>query len=94
MAKRFNLGFINIRINRVRTHVATINFLMLFSLFIDKHGWQLWYLAIPLMLVILSIIDHKKILPQELDHYYKVSPTFQELINDVKIIRKSMRREY
>jgi hypothetical protein len=63
---------------------------MIFSLFIDNHGWHLWYLLIPVGLTLLSVFDHKKILPDELDYYYKVSKTFQELIHDVKDIKKTL----
>lgn len=88
MFQKINWGFINIRINRVKVHVQTINFLMIFSLFIDNNGWHLWYLIVPVILLAVSFFDHKKVLPQELDHYYKVSPTFQGLLKDVAEIKK------
>ena len=85
-------GKLNLRIARNRMFLTLFQFLMISYLFIVERGWQWWYLLMIPIMILLNILDVKKIYPKEVNFGNQQSKIFMTLVQDVKDIKDDLQK--
>jgi len=94
--KHMNLGVLKIWQNRIASYISMVNFVMLFYLYIIEAPlglkWYHWALIIPVLLVILLIVDLKRIMPNALSYSFQKNPRMVGLEKDLKEVKENQKQ--
>jgi len=77
--KRDWFGIGKIIIDRQRTYVGYFILLFMIENFIDKYGWNWWYLAVIPVWVVFSLFEYLYIFPREQSAAFRKHPQFREM---------------
>ena len=91
MAKKINMGILKIWLDRTRADIAFLNLVMLAYLTL-KSGFvvEWWHIVLFVLLnIIRTYLDHKKIMPQQIDFWLKQSRYLNEIKKKVDDIHET-----
>ena len=77
---------------RTKGYIASLNFVMLGYLFVDRSGWSWWYLLLIPILITLAYVDATYIHPKELQSGMNKNPDWVELKETIKRIESKLTR--
>ena len=81
MAKKINMGILKIWLDRTRADIAFLNLIMLIYITI-KSGFVIewWHIVLFVLFnIIRTYLDHKKIMPQQIDFWLRQSRILMDL---------------
>lgn len=87
---RFNAGIVRIAIQRSMFLVSFFQACMIGYLFIEKRGWEWWYLIAPILFFCYAVFDRLVTYRQELSQNIINSEEFMGLINNVEDIKETL----